>query len=287
MALDLTESELYGPVAVAIGGADVGHTDEEGVKVTRAVTIVEAMTGKHGQTPVKKWMNGERVTIEFNLLQTNFANIELAWPGATKVTDGGFSKITFGKIAGSPIVPTTLKLTSHIAAMTAGRDFTFAQAVPIGDFEIVYSGEAHNKIQCKFEALVDEAGGADGSYVGTFGDVTIAADAVVPTVTAVLPLDDAAGVAIGSAVAWTMSENLNLNTVNAFSVYLMEDAEGAGLGDKVAGVVTAVNAGAGTTITFTPDADMTPGANHTAILTDAIEDLAGNHLVMYISNFAT
>ncbi len=286
MALAVSEVQLIGPAAVSIASVDMGHTDEEGAKVALTNEIVEAMAGKYGQTPVKKWLNGQRVEVEFNLIQTNFTNLASVLPGATKVTSGADSKLTFGKNAGTPLTGVALKLTSHITAQTPAYDFTIAQAVPIGDFELVYSGEGFNKWACKFEGLIDEGGGADGSWLATFGDTSISADAVAPTAT-VVPADDAAAVAVGTAVVWTVSENLNGNTVDAFSVYLLEDAETAGAGAKVAGTVVLVNNGASTTITFTPDSDLTAATPFVAVLTDAIEDLAGNSIVMMITNFTT
>jgi len=291
--LDISKIELFGPVAITVNGVNCGHTDEEGVKCPLTTQIVEAMAGKYGSNaPVGVWLNGQRLEIEFNLIQTDLeaasaGGLEECLPGATLVSSAGKEKLTFGKIAGTKLTPVTMVLSSHVTAQTPKFDLS-CYAVPIGDFELTYTAEGHNKWACKFLATINEAGGAAGSYLATFGDATATADVVAPTVSAVLPVDGAAAQPVDVNVVWTMSEDLNLNTVDEFSVFLFEDAEGAGLGVQIAGAVTAVNAGAATAITFNPTAALTGGTTYVAVLTSAIKDLAGNALATaYISNFDT
>ena len=58
--LDVMKVELFGPVGVSIGGADVGHTDEKGVTVEVKGQFVEAFAGKYGKAaPVQEWLNGQ------------------------------------------------------------------------------------------------------------------------------------------------------------------------------------------------------------------------------------
>jgi hypothetical protein len=292
MPQSITNVDLIGAAVVTIGGVDVGHTDENGAKLTLANTLVEAMVGRYGAgVPVRKWLNGQRATVEFVLVQTgsNWSQLAAALPGANYVTDGATKhKLTFGTIAGTEITPVTFKLTSHIAANTPGFDLTAARAVPIGDFEILWSGGGKQAWTCQFEILIDEAGGADGSYLFDFGDTTATADAVAPTVSGVVPADAGPGIAVDTNVTWTLSENLDGNTVNNESVYLIEDPVGAGVGTFVAGTVTLTNSGAGTTIVFNPTANLTGGTQFLAVLTNDITDLAGNALAAgYITSFTT
>ena len=284
--LDTSKIELFGAAAVSIGGVDVGHTDETGVKLALTNTIVEAISGKYGQSPVAAFLNGQRGEIEFVLIQTEFDNLERVLPGATKVTDAGNSKLTFGKAAGGKLTGVELIFTPVLSGQSPKYNLTVPVAVPIGDFELVYSGESHNKWTCKFLVLINEAGGVEGNYMFTFGDASITGDAVAPTAT-VVPADDATGIAIGTTVVWTCSENLDGNTVDLDSVLLIEDPLGAGGGTKVAGGVVLVNAGASTTITLTPDSNLAASTDYAAMLNSSIKDLNGNPFVPMITNFQT
>jgi len=284
--LDTSKIELFGAAAVSIGGVDVGHTDETGVKLALTNTIVEALAGKYGQSPVAVFLNGQRAEMEFVLIQTEFANLERVLPGASKVTDGGDSKLTFGKAAGGKLTGVQLIFTPVLSGQSPKYNLTVPVAVPIGDFELVYSGESHNKWMCKFLVLINEAGGAEGSYLFTFGDASITGDAVAPTAT-VVPADDAAAVAVGAAVVWTCSENLDGNTVDIDSVILLEDPLGAGGGSKVAGTVVLVNGGAATTITLTPASNLSAATDYAAMLNSSIKDLNGNPFVAMVTNFTT
>lgn len=285
MGFDKQTIQLFGAAQVNVGGVNIGHVDEEGVKAPLTSTIIEALSGKHGQTPMKKWLNGQRLIVEFNLIQTEFMNLEDVLPGATRVSDGGNDKLTFGLIGGTEIPGVQLILTPVIPGQTPLFNLTLASAAPIGDFDLLYSGGAYQKWACKFEGLVDEAGGNDGSFLAQFGDASITQDAVLPTVITVVPANNAPAIAIGTNVVWTMSEDLDGNTVNGDSVHLIEDPTGAAT--EVAASVSLVNAGAGTTITLTPDADLTAATKYLAMLEGSIKDKAGNNLVFYATDFDT
>ena len=60
MALDITKVRLPGPVAVRLGSVDVGHTDQDGVKVAIASEIAKAFAGKYGnKAPVAQFLSGQ------------------------------------------------------------------------------------------------------------------------------------------------------------------------------------------------------------------------------------
>lgn len=288
MGLDISKVIPLAASNITIGGTNVGHTDEEGAKVTLTGTIIEAMTGQHGQVGVRKWLNGQRVTVEFNIIQTkdNWAVLEKMLVGGTKVTDGSDNKITFGLNAGTEISSAELILKPIASADTPMYDFTMHKAVKMGEPEIVFSGANYQKWACKFEALIDEAGGSDGNWLCSFGKDATTGDAVAPTAT-VVPVDDAGAVAVGTAVVYTCSEDLDGNTVNTNTVYLLEDAEAAGDGSVVAASVVLVNAGASTTITLTPDSNLTGTTEFTALLTAQVKDKNGNAFTAKVTNFET
>lgn len=285
MAETISEIQLFGAASVSIGGSNVGHTDEAGVKLALANNIVEALAGKYGQSPVKKWLNGQRAEIEFTLVQTNLADLEKVLPGATRVSGSGKEKLTFGKISGTPLTAVQLIFTSVQAAQTPKYDLTVPSAVPVGDFELTYSGEAHNKWTCKFEVLINEAGGSDGNYMFSFGDASATADTTPPTVSQVVPNDNASGVSVSTDVTWTISEDLDGNTVNNNSVKLIKDPLAGGT--DVPGTVTLTNAGASTQIKFDPTSNLDAATQYYAVLLPTIKDKNGNALAFYDSDFQT
>lgn len=284
MSQDVSQIQLFGAVAIVVNGVDIGHTDENGVKTTIPQNVVLAKTGKFGQTPVKGFLNGREISIEFALAQTELTSLLEVLPGATRVSGAGKEKLTFGQISGKEITAVAMTLKSFITANTPAFDLTFARVIPIGDFEITNSGEDFNKWTCKFMVLADEAGGSDGDFEFSFGDDTATADVTAPSVSGVVPADGAPAVAVGDSVVATLSEDMNGNLVNTDNVKLIEDLGGTEV--EIAGVVTLVNAGASTTITFNPTGDLTSATVYTFMLQN-LEDQNGLPLPFFDSDFTT
>lgn len=287
MAEDITQYINLGACALEINGVDAGHFDEGGLKVAIKSSIVEGKAAKYGDVPVAKWLNGQRIELEGQLIQTDNTQLVEVLPGAVKVTDGsGDSKLTFGKIGGTPIPPVDVVLTPYLPANDPAYVLTL-KAAPVGDFELVYSGTQGQVWKIKLEGVINEAGGADGSYLFSFGDPTITPDVTPPTVSSVSPTNGATGVAVGDNVVWTLSEDLDGNTVNDDNVFLMADPGGP-TGLKVAGTVTLNNNGASTTITFNPTSSLAAGTKYIAVLQN-IKDRAGNLLAsgFYATDFTT
>jgi hypothetical protein len=284
MGLDVTQVQLFGPVAVSIGGADVGHTDDAGVKMELKNTVVNAMAGKYGKVPVASWLNGQTAEITFNLIQTDFDNLAEVLPGALKVTDGSDTKLTFGRGAGFVLAPVELVLAPFPAGQSPRFNLKAARAVPVGDFTITYTGDAHNSWACKFQVLIDEAGGQEGSFLFTFGDPSVTSDVVAPSITSVAPADGVTGVAVTANVVWNASEDLDPSSVSTATVKLI--AAPLTAPTAVAGTVGLSNNGTATVITFNPTANLGASTQHLAVL-DGVRDRAGNALPLYASDFTT
>lgn len=285
MSLDITKIQLLGPATISVGGVDVGHTDEKGLTAKIATEFAKAFAGKYGRvTPVEHYIAGQGIEVEFMLVQTVFTNLDDVLPGATVVTSGGNSKLTFGKISGTKQTSVALVIAPILAGNAPTYNLTIPAAVPVGEFNLVYAGDGVQVWACKFMALINEASGADGSYLCTFGDTSITADAVAPTVSSVVPADGATGVATTGSVTWTMSENIDPNTVNAGSVLLFKD-DPAGTGLTQIAVTVTMPAANQIAAAY---AGVTAGKLYRAILLPTIKDLAGNALaVAYTSDFNT
>lgn len=286
--INVSEIVDLGAAAVTINGVNVGHTDENGVKVSVKNEIVMATVGKYGKSPVKHFLNGQTVELEFVLQQSNFANLVEVLPGATKITGSGKDKLTFGVTAGTTIPGVSLSLVPFLTDANQATAFQLAaaSAVPVGDWEITYDGKKEQGYKCKFRIQVDELGGTEGNFLFTYGDPTASQDTTAPTVTSLVPVNTSTGISVNTTIVWTLDEDINPSTVNTSNALLFADPTGGFSGGQVAGSVVLVNAGASTTITFTPSAPLTASTLYLAVLS-GVEDLAGNALGLIASEFTT
>lgn len=109
--------------------------------------------------------------------------------------------------------------------------------------------------------------GLDEGYVWSF-TTGAAPDITPPTVTATVPADAAINVSVNAVITATFSEPLSPATVTPASFLVLRGIS------PVTGTVTY----AGSTATFTPDAELQTNAEYTATITVGVTDLAGNHI---------
>jgi hypothetical protein len=127
------------------------------------------------------------------------------------------------------------------------------------------------------QRTTDQAGNALGSSAVISFTTVAAPDTTSPQVVSTTPTNNATGVAINGAITAVFSEALDCATVTATSFTL----DG---GAPVAGGVNCT----GTTVTFTPSSNLANDTGHTATLTTAITDVAGNPLASnYVWSFTT
>lgn len=130
-------------------------------------------------------------------------------------------------------------------------------------------------VTTKVRDLANNALAADFTWSFTTG---AGSDITPPTVTSTDPADLAIDVAVNQTITAVFSEPLNSVTVTTASFTLMNGA------NAVSGSVTSP----GTTAVFTPQSDLASFTTYIAKLTTAIEDLAGNPLVLdYVWSFQT
>jgi len=98
-------------------------------------------------------------------------------------------------------------------------------------------------------------------------DINMSAlDVAPPAIISVIPANNAAGVAVNTAVTATFSETMDATTINKSTFTLS-----SGTGD-IAGTVTYSD----TTATFTPLSNLSNNTTYTATITTGVKDLAGN-----------
>lgn len=176
---------------------------------------------------------------------------------------------------------------AYNSSLTTGDTNVLYYKCKIKSFKLEFKNEDFATVSFTFDALPRFF---DGKILDLIENETAAAlvagaaDTTAPTVTCV-PADAATGVAVTANIVWTASKSLQATSVNAGTVMLVKASDGT----NVAGAVTLANAGAGTTITFNPTANLTGSSEaYIAILTTGVKDLAGNALVApSVINFTT
>jgi len=107
----------------------------------------------------------------------------------------------------------------------------------------------------------------------------ILVDVTAPTVSSVVPVNAATGVAVNGVVTATFSEAMNSATITSATFTLAGAA-------PVSGVVTLNDAG--TMATFNPAADLAVSTAYTATITIGAADVAGNALASaFVWSFTT
>ena len=147
-------------------------------------------------------------------------------------------------------------------------------------FEPMTSFPGRTRLVATLAASVRDAAGNALASSFTWSFTTGAEpDVTAPTVTGTSPLSGALAVALNSAVSVTFSEAMTPSTITPASVTVAASG-----GAPVAGTVSMI----GTTVTFTPTADFSPGTLYSVTVTTAAKDAAGNPLASnFVSTFTT
>ena len=104
------------------------------------------------------------------------------------------------------------------------------------------------------------------------------ADTTAPMVTAVVPLNNATGVAVNTKISATFTKAMDTGTITTTTFTLTQ------AGVAVSGTVTY----SGVTAVFTPTSNLAPNKPFMATITTGAEDLAGNALASnYVWTFTT
>lgn len=275
MGKDATKVFKLGPASITVNGTNIGFTGPDGVRFMYEDHVTYSTVADYGDTNFKAYFTGCALTVETQIAQTELDILSICASGATEITDGSDSAMGLGKKAGTEITGVPIVISPVDTNMPS---FTMYKGIPEISMEAAYTGEdGTTYYPLKFVAVVDSSKTSD--VLGRFGDTSINADVTAPTVSSVVPADEATSVAVSTNVIWTMSEELELATVTTKTVGVIKISDQS----NVAGAVTLVNNGASTTITFNPTSDLDASSDYIAYLTKGIEDLAGNNLAAFSS----
>lgn len=274
---------LPGPATVSVGGVDIGSYVHGKSLIAKLKTkFVESMDAQYGDLlPVAAYQESQGLEVEAEFLYLDWAKIAKMLPGLTLVS-GTTYKGTFGLRSGTEVTSMSLAIAPRNSALALIATLTIpAVYISTAENDFPYGGAKPQTYTVKFKAMADTVTGADGSFIGSWGDPAASADLVLPTCSSVTPADGASGVSKTDPLVWTMSKDLDASTVNTGSVIVaMTDPAGTVLTD-VAGAVVLSNNGASTTISFTPTSAMTGSKLHCAMLLPTIKDTHGNRLAAF------
>jgi len=166
---DVTNVQV-GVCDVSYNGVDLGHT-LGGVVVSYEPEYKDVTVDAYGNTPVEKYLIGEKLTAKIPLAEYTVANLRNAMPQAS-FAGAANARITLGAKAGKSAVADAYQLVLHPSREgTRRHDVVFYKAYVDSAVELNHTKEDEKIIEVTFVALVDESK-SDGNYLGLIGDST-------------------------------------------------------------------------------------------------------------------
>lgn len=166
---DVTNVQV-GVCNVSFNGYDLGHT-KGGVVVSYEPEYKEVAVDAYGNTPVEKYLIGERLTAKVPLAEYTIANLRYAMP-QTEFAGAANARITIGAKSGKSARADAYQLVLHPAREgTRRHDVVFYKAYVDSAVELPHTLEDEKIIEVTFVALLDETK-SDGNYLGLIGDST-------------------------------------------------------------------------------------------------------------------
>lgn len=166
---DITKVKV-GVCSVTFGGIDLGHT-KGGVEVSYEPIHKDVMVDTYGQTPVQKYLIGEKFTAKVPLAEYSIANLRNAMP-QTEFAGAANARVTIGHKAGQAATADAQQLVLHpIAEGTRAFDIVMYKAYSESSVVLSHKIDEERVIEVEFVALIDETK-SDGNYLGLIGDST-------------------------------------------------------------------------------------------------------------------
>lgn len=166
---DATNVQL-GACTVTYNGVDLGHT-KGGVEVSYEPMFKDVTVDKYGETPINKYLTGEKFTAKVPLAEFTIAMLKNAIPNAT-FAGAANARITLGKSAGQAQLSLAAQLVLHpVNQGTRRHDVVLHKAVVTSQIVLNHKVDEEKIIEVTFEAMLDETK-SDGNYLGLIGDST-------------------------------------------------------------------------------------------------------------------
>lgn len=166
---DVTNVQV-GVCSVNFNSADLGHT-KGGVEVTYEPTYHEVAVDLYGETPVEKYLTGEKLTAKVPLAEFTIAQMGVAIPQGA-FAGAANARRTIGAKAGKKGTSVTAQLVLHpVNEGTRRHDIVFYKAFVDSVVVLPHRVDEEKIIEVTFVALLDETK-SDRNYLGMIGDST-------------------------------------------------------------------------------------------------------------------
>lgn len=166
---DVTKVKV-GVCSVTFNGADLGHT-KGGVEVSYEPVYHEVAVDLYGETPVEKYLIGEKFTAKVPLAEFTIANLKVAIPKGT-YAGAANARLTLGAKAGKKATTDAAQLVLHpVNEGTRVNDIVLYKAYVDSVVVMPHRNDEEKILEVTFMALLDETK-SDGNYLGLIGDST-------------------------------------------------------------------------------------------------------------------
>lgn len=153
---------------VYFNAVHLGHT-KGGVEVSYEPVYHEVSVDAYGETPVEKYLIGEKWTAKVPLAEFTIANLKVAIPQGTQAGAGN-ARLTIGAKAGKKATDDAAQLILHpIGVSGAANDIVLYKAYVDSVVVLPHRNDEEKIIEVTFIALLDETK-SDGNYLGLIGD---------------------------------------------------------------------------------------------------------------------
>ena len=198
---------------------------------------------------------------------------------STKVPVAISLTVTFNQeLTSSMKNSTSVVLNKGASSIKGTLSFSGNTAIFKPDVELVSNTVYDGKVSMGIGYDYGEDNKSDDKYTWNFTTISEGNDVSAPSVSSVVPANNATSVVTGSTYTVTFSEPMDPASITSTTVSLKQGTV------AVAGAVTY----SGTTATFTPSAALAANTVYTGTVTTRVKDVAGNALAgSYSSNFTT
>lgn len=166
---DITNVQV-GPCSVTFNSVDLGHT-KGGVEVSYEPEYFEASVDTYGNTPIEKYLMGEKLTAKVPLAEFTLPNMGVAIPMGA-YAGAANARRTMGAKAGKKATSVTAQLVLHpINEGTRRHDIVFHKAFVDSVVLLPHRVDEEKVFEVTFSAVLDETK-SDRNYLGLIGDST-------------------------------------------------------------------------------------------------------------------
>ncbi|WP_061249507.1 Ig-like domain-containing protein [Leptospira alstonii] len=239
------------------------------------LAVSNCVNGKNGKSPFLAFLGAGSASVSFGASQITPGADVTGVPANTSI-QVGFNR----ELDSSTISATSFRVTQGTTPIagtfqTTAKGAVFKPSSALA-FNTVYT------VTLTKDLKANDGSAFEADFTWNFTTASIL-DAVAPTVSLVTPANTLAGAGINTSVNAVFSEVMNCATLTNVTFTLEQTAPVVAVAIPVGNVNCA-----GTAVTLTPPANLTPLTNYTAKITTGAKDLAGNALgTNYAWSFTT